>query len=43
MEQSGRTALAEELERGYEAVREEGREMCKEFEAADLEGWDDEY
>jgi hypothetical protein len=35
--------LASELERGYDAAREEGLELCKEFEAAGLEGWDDEY
>lgn len=31
--------LAEKLTEGYAATREEGLELCKEFEAADLENW----
>lgn len=31
--------LAEKLAEGYAATREEGLELCKEFEAADLENW----
>jgi metal-responsive CopG/Arc/MetJ family transcriptional regulator len=35
--------LLKELEAGYTATREEGLALCKEFEAADLEGWGEEY
>lgn len=35
--------LLKKLEEGYAATREEGLALCKEFEAADLEGWDEEY
>ncbi len=35
--------LLKELEEGYSATREEGLALCKEFEAADLEGWDEDY
>lgn len=35
--------LLRELEEGYSSTREEGLALCKEFEAVDLEGWDEEY
>ena len=30
-----------ELEEGYVATRQESQELCREFEAADLENWDE--
>jgi metal-responsive CopG/Arc/MetJ family transcriptional regulator len=33
--------LRKEMEEGYRAARKEDEELTKEFEAADLENWDD--
>jgi metal-responsive CopG/Arc/MetJ family transcriptional regulator len=33
--------LRREMAEGYRAARQEDEELTKEFEAADLEGWDD--
>lgn len=33
--------LRKEMAEGYQAVRQESEELAREFEAADLEGWDD--
>jgi len=36
-----RTGLEDDLQEGYAATRQESRELCREFETADLENWDD--
>ena len=33
--------LEDQLEEGYKATKEEALTLTREFEAADLEGWDD--
>lgn len=33
--------LRKEMEEGYRAARQEDEELTREYEAADLEGWDD--
>ena len=33
--------LEDQLEEGYKATKEEALALSREFEAADLEGWDD--
>jgi len=37
----GEKELFERLEEGYSATRDEGLEISREFEAADLENWDE--
>ncbi len=36
-----KTELEDELQEGYAATRPENLELCREFEAADLENWDE--
>jgi metal-responsive CopG/Arc/MetJ family transcriptional regulator len=39
--QKEKTELEKKLEEGYRAASEENASLVKEFEAVDLEGWDD--
>jgi len=41
IEQMEREELAKNLEEGYRATEQEGLVLAKEFETADLEGWDE--
>ena len=41
IEQREKEELKRTLERGYKANRKESLVVAKEFEAADLEGWDE--
>jgi CopG family transcriptional regulator/antitoxin EndoAI len=41
LEQDRKEALDRALEEGYRNTAQEGLAISKEFEAADLEGWDD--
>ena len=41
LEQDRKDALDRALEEGYRSAAREGLSISKEFEAADLEGWDD--
>ena len=41
IEQRQKEELEKILEEGYRAARREGLALTKEFEAADLEGWDE--
>jgi metal-responsive CopG/Arc/MetJ family transcriptional regulator len=41
LEQQEREALEKLLEEGYKAASKENSDITKEFEVADLEGWDD--
>ena len=41
IEQQERDKLEKNLEEGYQAVAKENIAITKEFEAADLEGWDE--
>ena len=41
IEQQERDKLEKNLEEGYKAVAKENIAITKEFEAADLEGWDE--
>ena len=41
MRQAKKEALEKKLTEGYRAGNNESREMTSEFEAIDLEGWDD--
>jgi len=43
LERLMRQRLRKELEEGYAAAREQGAGLAREFEAADLEGWDEDY
>jgi metal-responsive CopG/Arc/MetJ family transcriptional regulator len=41
IEQKEKEAMDKLLEEGYQASAKEGLTLTKEFESADLEGWDD--
>lgn len=41
IEQNARCELDKRLEEGYKAMAPESMELTKEFESADLEGWDE--
>lgn len=41
IEETQREKIQQDLEEGYKARKKESTEMAKEFENADLEGWDE--
>lgn len=41
VKQTRKEILEKQLVEGYQACRREGLDIASEFEAADLEGWDD--
>ena len=41
IKQMEREELEKNMEEGYRATEQEGRALAKEFETADLEGWDE--
>lgn len=41
IEQLRKKELETDLAEGYKATKEEGQSIASEFEASDLEGWDD--
>jgi metal-responsive CopG/Arc/MetJ family transcriptional regulator len=43
IERDKKAALEKQLAEGYRDCKEESMEIAREFESADLEGWDDRY